>query len=170
MGVAILLAIVAFFFLANASFNGWHGGYAAGPRYLIPIIPLMALLIVREDFGVAGKTLAAISVVIALLVTAVDVQPSSRLPSPLFDSILPLMMAGEVGVNPRAIEALRSRYPLGSSPADWASFNLGELLVSGPLSLLPLMVWLVAGGAWIALRIQGMRYSRMDLPIRSTGS
>ena len=27
----------------NASFNGWHGGYTIGPRYLLPAVPLLML-------------------------------------------------------------------------------------------------------------------------------
>ncbi|MGB8167096.1 MAG: hypothetical protein WCF18_06365 [Chthoniobacteraceae bacterium] len=38
----LCLAIFAFFFFINASFNGYHGGYAAGPRYLVPGIPFLA--------------------------------------------------------------------------------------------------------------------------------
>ena len=30
--------------LVNASFNGWHGGYSIGPRYVLQIVPLLALV------------------------------------------------------------------------------------------------------------------------------
>jgi len=33
-----------FLFDMNASFNGWHGGHSAGPRYLCIIFPLFAIL------------------------------------------------------------------------------------------------------------------------------
>jgi hypothetical protein len=39
----LCLAIFAFFFLVNMSFNGYHGGFSAGPRYLVPGIPFLAL-------------------------------------------------------------------------------------------------------------------------------
>jgi hypothetical protein len=40
------MAIFGFFFLVNASFNGYHGGFAAGPRYLVPGLPFLALPLV----------------------------------------------------------------------------------------------------------------------------
>ncbi|HET6149566.1 MAG TPA: hypothetical protein VFH68_18660 [Polyangia bacterium] len=39
-----LLAIVGTLLLIS-SFNGWHGGFSAGPRYLIPALPFCALLL-----------------------------------------------------------------------------------------------------------------------------
>jgi hypothetical protein len=144
----IVAAIALYFLLANASFNGWHGGWAIGPRYLIPVIPLLALLIVRHSFGAVAKTLAAISVILILLVTAVDPQPSHRIANPLTQWELPLLARGQVGVNRQTMDEVRAfvKYPLGSPEAEWASFNLGELLVRGPFSLVPLLVWLLAGG------------------------
>lgn len=151
---AIIAAIAAYFLVANASFNGWHGGWAIGPRYLIPVIPLLALLIVRDAFGAVAKALAAISVVLILLVTAVDPQPSHRIANPLTQWELPLLARGQVGVNRQTMDQVRAfvKYPLGSPEAEWASFNIGELLVRGPLSLVPLLVLLAAGGAWLRWR------------------
>jgi hypothetical protein len=39
-----VLAILGTLLLIS-SFNGWHGGYSAGPRYLIPSLPFWALLL-----------------------------------------------------------------------------------------------------------------------------
>ena len=38
-----LIAIVTAFILVIASFNGWNGGFAFGPRYLVPIVPLLGI-------------------------------------------------------------------------------------------------------------------------------
>lgn len=38
--------IALFFFGINTCFNGFHGGFAAGPRYLIPILPFLCLPLV----------------------------------------------------------------------------------------------------------------------------
>lgn len=43
--VAGLVAFTLFFIL-NAAFNGWHGGSTPGPRYLAPILPLLAFALV----------------------------------------------------------------------------------------------------------------------------
>ena len=69
-------ALFAFFFLINASFNGYHAGFSAGPRYLIPGIPFLALPLVVA-FAQAPRitsALAVLSVVINLLLTATDAQ------------------------------------------------------------------------------------------------
>ena len=42
----LCLAIFAWFFLVNMSFNGYHAGFSAGPRYLVPGMPFLALPLV----------------------------------------------------------------------------------------------------------------------------
>ncbi len=39
----LALAIFGFFFFVNMAFNGYHGGFSAGPRYLVPGLPFLAL-------------------------------------------------------------------------------------------------------------------------------
>ncbi len=40
---AVFAAIFAFFLASTAAFNGWQGGAATGPRYLLPAVPFIAL-------------------------------------------------------------------------------------------------------------------------------
>lgn len=70
------IAIFTFFFLVNASFNGYHAGYSAGPRYLVPGIPFLALACVVGFVRWRKTTLAllAVSVVQQFLLTATDGQ------------------------------------------------------------------------------------------------
>jgi hypothetical protein len=72
----LCLAIFAFFFLVNACFNGYHGGYAAGPRYLVPGIPFLALglAVAFVRWKQFALVLLALSVVQQLLLTATDAQ------------------------------------------------------------------------------------------------
>ncbi|MEA3209060.1 MAG: hypothetical protein QOE70_2117 [Chthoniobacter sp.] len=72
----LCLAIFAFFFLVNMSFNGYHGGFAAGPRYLVPGIPFLALPLVVAFVRWRKTTLALLAISIAqqLLLTATDGQ------------------------------------------------------------------------------------------------
>ncbi len=74
----LCLAIFAFFFLVNASFNGYHGGFSAGPRYLVPGLPFLALPLVVAflRWRILTVTLAVISIVQQLLLTATDAQNS----------------------------------------------------------------------------------------------
>ncbi len=42
----VCVGIIGFFFLVNICFNGFHGGFSAGPRYLIPALPFACLPLV----------------------------------------------------------------------------------------------------------------------------
>lgn len=74
----LCFGIFLFFFLVNVTFNGYHGGFAAGPRYLVPALPFLGLPLVvaflRWRWITAG--LALISVVHHTLLTATDAQNS----------------------------------------------------------------------------------------------
>jgi hypothetical protein len=74
--VRLGLAIFGFFFLVNASFNGYHGGYAAGPRYLVPGLPFLALPLVVAfvRWRKTASVLLAVSIGQQLLLTATDGQ------------------------------------------------------------------------------------------------
>jgi hypothetical protein len=72
----LCLAIFGFFFLVNMSFNGYHGGFSAGPRYLIPGLPFLALPLALAfvRWKRTALVLLAISVAQQLLLTATDAQ------------------------------------------------------------------------------------------------
>ena len=72
----LCLAIFAFFFFVNMSFNGYHGGYAAGPRYLVPGIPFLAfgLVVAFVRWKRIICVLMALSIGQQLLLTATDAQ------------------------------------------------------------------------------------------------
>ncbi len=50
----LCLAIFGFFFLVNVTFNGYHGGFASGPRYLVPGLPFLALPLVVAFAPIRG--------------------------------------------------------------------------------------------------------------------
>jgi hypothetical protein len=68
--------VVGFFLVFMMSYNGWHGGWAAGPRYLIPAVPFLALPMVGAfvRFPKLSIGIAVISVFINFVTTAVDPQ------------------------------------------------------------------------------------------------
>jgi hypothetical protein len=72
----LCLAIFAYFFVVNAAFNGYHGGFSAGPRYLVPGIPFLALplVVAFARFRVLTGALAILAIVNQLLLTATDAQ------------------------------------------------------------------------------------------------
>src|SRR6185369_7396767 len=81
---AVCAAMALLFLAVNASFNGWHGGAAVGPRYLVPAIPFLALPLVFafQRARIVTGVLAAASAVLMLIGTAVDPQcPLGVLPT-----------------------------------------------------------------------------------------
>ena len=105
----LFVAIGALFFLVNITFMGWHAGFSCGPRYLIPAIPFLALPMVFGwvRFPKITGALAAVSIAIHLLYTAVDAESpvgtgalaymydrAQWMQSPLTDYTLPLFTRG----------------------------------------------------------------------------
>ncbi|MEO6741997.1 MAG: hypothetical protein ABIP20_17265 [Chthoniobacteraceae bacterium] len=70
----LILASAAFFFFINICFNGFHGGFAAGPRYLIPALPFVCLALTPAFVRWPRTTtvLAAVSIVQQSLLTITD--------------------------------------------------------------------------------------------------
>jgi hypothetical protein len=117
-----ILAITLVFLLSIASFNGWHGGAAFGPRYLVPIIPLLGIpmMFAAHRWRAEWLVLGALSIAINLAATVVDPMPIDGMEHPLSGYIL--------------------RAPHLALAQD--SGNLGG-------SVLPAIVWIVAGSWWI---------------------
>ncbi|HUK13739.1 MAG TPA: hypothetical protein VLW17_10610 [Thermoanaerobaculaceae bacterium] len=179
----------------NVCFNGWPGGWAFGPRYLVPIVPLLAVAAMH----VAGRrrrtwiALAGVSVAVSLAVSAVSPQVPPDVAAPLTRYVIPLLIRGRLGadlagsglsamdghvsVNRQTVDEAQpfAKFPPGSAPAEWASFNLGEPLVgAGSLaSLLPLLLWL-AGGVALLSRLTAPGVAAPDAaprpPVAATAS
>ena len=144
-------AIVSIFLISISGFNGWHGGSAFGPRYLLPIVPLLAipLLYVRgRAWAIAGIFLAILSFGLQLLGTSVDPMPDAAIKRPVRDY---LVRVGSTSVNPQGIDELLPyrNYPRGSYESAWASFNFGEVAfgAGSPWSVAPVALWVLAGSA-----------------------
>ncbi len=72
----LIVSVLVFFLLFISTFNGWHGGWAVGPRYLAPALPFLALPVIygfKHSFKTAC-VLAVLSMAVNMLVTAVDPQ------------------------------------------------------------------------------------------------
>jgi hypothetical protein len=72
----LCVAIFGFFFFVNMTFNGYHGGYAAGPRYLVPGLPFLAfgLAVAFVRWRKITLGLLALSIAQQLLLAATDAQ------------------------------------------------------------------------------------------------
>jgi hypothetical protein len=129
------LASVVAMFLFNASSIMWWGGYAVGPRYLLPMLPFMALPLVfvfhewgrRTWFKIIVLALCAWSLVATWgLTLAGQAFPPDTIRDPLVEYAWPNWLAGNV------------------------ARNLGMFLhLPGLVSLAPLLV--IVGGVLAAL-------------------
>ena len=70
----MIVACAAFFFFINVCFNGFHGGFTAGPRYLIPALPFLCIPLAAAfvRWPRATVLLAAVSIVQQSLLTITD--------------------------------------------------------------------------------------------------
>ena len=106
---AAFAVLVGFFLLFAASFNGWHGGWAVGPRYLVPALPFLAvpLVVAWRRWPRTAAALAVASVLLQGLAVAVDPQPAVGVSSiasrpgvarwrqsPIADYLLPTFVTG----------------------------------------------------------------------------
>lgn len=134
--VATFLAFVA----AVASFNGWHGGWAFGPRYLLPVVPLLALplLFALRAARTVVIALALLSIGIQFLATAVDPMPPGRLRDPIGGYYLPAFL----GTDRLPHVGLRGARNAGE-------FLFGE---GSRWSVVPVAIWMLAGSALVCWR------------------
>jgi hypothetical protein len=150
--LAMVAAIFAIFLFSVSSFNGWSGGSAFGPRYLLTVVPLFAIPML---FALNGRVLAVLFLLLGLasaaqqlVATAINPLPEAGVQRPLRDYYL---KTDEVSVNTHAIDELvpHFTYARGSRESTWASFNLGELVTGAgrPFSVLPIALWMLGGSA-----------------------
>lgn len=123
-------AITVIYFLVIAAFNGWNGGWAFGPRYVLPVVPLLGIPMLYSPPRALWIAAAALSVAINFLATAIQPMsdPDERNP------VLQLFHGNKV--------ALLS-----------GSGNLGELAFGAHrrASVVPIALWM-AGGSWLLWR------------------
>jgi hypothetical protein len=149
----VIVAVTLLYLLLNLSFSRWHGGAGVGPRYLTPMIPFLALGLIPafDRLRRIAPVVAAVSVAMMLLATAVNPMVRPHYRNPLTEYYLPLArgaeleedfytVRGPVSVNPDGMNATGLEiYSPDSRFARWNAFNLGEMIFPGSwASLLPL--------------------------------
>lgn len=163
------IATISFYFLFNASFNGWFAGYSIGPRYLVPVVPLIYLLAMSALSRLRPLWIvtAVISLSLSIVVTAVDPQPPEQILDPIGHYELPALLTGHPSSSNDVPRWVRDfyightstnrvtvddgtpfrRHAVRSAAVEWASFNLGELITApgSPWSLLPFAVLMTCG-------------------------
>jgi hypothetical protein len=154
--VIVCSAIVLLFVWLNASLVDWQGGWAMGPRYLVPAIPFLVILAAGlydapREYLYAACALIGYSLAMMLVGTAVKPEVDVQIQHPFGDFLLPHFFHGEVAVSTQGIEMKG----LGATAKAW---NLGQQLgLRGLFSLFPLVIWIGGCGAWIVLRLKHER-------------
>lgn len=156
-------AVLAFLWL-NSSIPPWDGGWAAGPRYLVPMLPFLAALaggvlvwlVPKDDEQVASLSLrlaglALLGVLVLhsvgsmFAVTAVKPELPTHLKRPYAELVWPKLRAGELAISTQSIDM-----PDNPPNAPRQAWNLGmKAGLDGHASLIPLYVWVAATLAWL---------------------
>ena len=121
---------VASFFIFNGSSAMWSGGYAVGPRYLIPMLPFLVVPIaffLRDTRTRGVAFLTALLVFVSFLAVWAQTLGGQSLPqyqpNPLIDYSLPRLAAGDIARNAGMILGLRGWQSL--APVMLLSLGLG---------------------------------------------
>jgi hypothetical protein len=144
------------YLLLNAGLVDWPGGWAMGPRYLIPALPFLALgamgLVVawpagsraRRVLAWCGGIAAVLSASLMLMGTAVRPDVPLTVDRPFQEFLIPSFRHGRVARSNHAIDGDGT----SGVPAAW---NLGHLIGLERLTtLVPLASWLAVTGFWLA--------------------
>ncbi len=158
---ALLAAgIAGAFVIFVASFSGWHGGSAAGPRYLLPVLPFLFLLAAAAlgRFPRAFRVLGVTGVVFNLAITAVGNELGFGAVTFPVGFAFACLSGNRVSVNPVPVPWSHwiDAFPSGDAAIDFLrtahnaySFNLGQILLPPtPVSLIPLLLFWAAMAWW----------------------
>ncbi|MFZ2491608.1 MAG: hypothetical protein WA208_08995 [Thermoanaerobaculia bacterium] len=157
--LATIAVIAAIFFTSNASFNGWHGGAAFGPRYLLPIVPLLAIpmMFVGDRWRVLWVVLIAAGAAINLAATAVDPMVMDGIQRPVTGYILPTLLHLPVSQETRDLFCPDSPGP-DCTPGHVALWlgagNAGERIFGrgSSASVIPAALWIILTGIALVIR------------------
>lgn len=163
--MAIVICLVLFLF--NASLNIWHAGWSVGPRYLIPLLPLLAWASLVGLDGLADRRpRLAVALTLGMLTTGLV---ASGIPSAYYPHI------------PVELYRMIPELFLPAIRHDFAPYNALNLIgVWGTLSMVPLFA-LFAGvvvyvarhalraesTSWRALPAAGLAFALSVLPVLS---
>ncbi|MCU1228541.1 MAG: hypothetical protein JWO97_1425 [Acidobacteria bacterium] len=153
--ICAIAGSIAIYFVAICAFNQWNGGWAFGPRYLLPIVPLfgipmLAAMPLQSRRARALFIAAALfSVATNFLATAVDAMPPPGIDNPLVDYLAPAFFTGQIPELTR--DTIPWFHDTHVKPVALArdSGNVGELAfgAASRASLIPIVLWMLGGTA-----------------------
>jgi hypothetical protein len=155
------VVIAALFVWLNSSLVDWQGGWAVGPRYLIPAIPFLSVLAVgvvprSRRRGPASRAAAMVGVGLAIVLvgvsgvlmlvgTAVKPEAPMDIQRPFSEYLLPSFLRGKLSINTQSVEDLWPQ--VGGKRQAWNVSQLAGL--DGIASLAPLGLYVAAMGSWL---------------------
>ncbi|MEZ4398987.1 MAG: hypothetical protein R3B06_03165 [Kofleriaceae bacterium] len=159
-------AIIMFLWL-NVSIKPWHGGWATGPRYVVPMLPFLTLVCggvlawARWPAAAARRGAMIAAAVVGLgmvgwsaahMVAATAVKPeiTERELHPYHRVVWPKFRAGQLSISTQSIDMAGN--PAAGPRQAW---NLGQKAgLVGLASLVPLALWWLVTGAWLGRAIR----------------
>jgi hypothetical protein len=145
------LSSVLTIFLFNASSNMWWGGFTIGPRYLVPMLPFMALAMLFVFREWAGQAWLRLLVIVLFswsflatwgLTLAEQAFPPDTVRNPLVEYAWPNWQAGNIARNFGTILGL---------PGAWSLLPLFITLV-----FIVAVWWWLSGRSWVGFSSQGL--------------
>ena len=177
----VAAAIAAFYFLLNASYYYWEGGWAYAPRQLTPALPFLALGLAPlwDSWGRVGRVILSAGwlwgTALTLIAVSTTPQPPSSFKAPVRELLWPAFRDGDLSLNDATFVHNSSQFNLlRGNQVPHAAWNLGEIAgLHGHMSLVPLgLVWAVA--ARMLLRgnqlSRAVKVSRDETSSRMRGS
>jgi hypothetical protein len=157
----VAAAVITLHLWLNSSLVDWHGGWAMGPRYLVPCLPFVVVATLgvvrlaqgRRIFAAPLATVSggavAISFALMLAGTAVKPEVPVYVQQPI-TWIWQRFRSGQLAISTQSFDMAGA--PPQAPPQAW---NLGHVLGLGGLgSLVPLALFLIAGGVWLAIALR----------------
>jgi hypothetical protein len=154
-GAAIVAAAIGIFYLVlNASYFYWEGGWAFGPRHVMPALPFLALGLAPlwDGWPPAGRAVLMAAwlwgVALTLVAVSTTPQPPASFERPVTELMVPAFREGHLALNTQRFTDFRADENAIRRHADpSASWNLGmKMGLSGLASLIPLgIAWLGCG-------------------------
>jgi 4-amino-4-deoxy-L-arabinose transferase-like glycosyltransferase len=149
-------AIVAYYFLFNASFYWWKAGLTFGPRYAGAAIPLLCLGLALswDRASIGGRRvmmwLGAISICLTLMVVSTTSQLAMQDSCPIVHSTWSAFWSGQMAIN------RDSMLTAAEATGRYGAFNLGQLMgLHGLASLISLLgMWGIAALVWWRIRLR----------------
>ena len=159
---AIVCGVIVLLHLwLNASLVDWQGGWAMGPRYLVPCIPFLVVLAagvalpggsprLRRVGWLVASAAALYAAFLMLAGTAVKPEVPVVERRPFGHYILPALSRGQLAISTQSIDSAGAP-PYGAR----AAWNLGQRLGLGGLaSLVPLAALEVACLLWLVWAVR----------------